>query len=68
MILEVVPAGGCSGDRTRVVSCGGQNPGVETTSFIEIATTGDAQDFGDMQNSYRGWGSKMFLIRLVEHV
>ena len=50
---------GCGGDRTRVVSCGGQTPTfVNSISFIQIATTGDAQDFGDMQNSYRGWGSK----------
>jgi len=50
---------GCGGDRTRIVSCGGQTPTfVNTISFITIASQGDAQDFGDMQNSFRGWGSK----------
>ena len=52
---------GLSGDRTRAISMGGQDPSsnyINTIGFLTFATTGDMADFGDLLAGRRQVGSK----------
>ena len=52
---------GLSGDRTRAISMGGQDPSsnyINTIGFLTFATTGDMADFGDLLSGRRQVGSK----------
>ena len=49
--------GSATGNKTRAIACGGRQepgggpPGVNTIQFVTMATTGNAQDFGDLSTT-----------------
>ena len=53
---------GATGDRTRCLSCGGQDTPasnyINNVQYVTFTSTGNATDFGDMLNPYRGWGAR----------
>ena len=52
---------GASGDRTRSLYAGGQDPSnnyINSIAYVTFASTGNSIDFGDMTVQYRSWGSR----------
>ena len=52
---------GASGDRTRSLFAGGQDPSnnyINSIAYVTFSSLGNSIDFGDMTVQYRGWGSR----------